>query len=85
MRIVFIATLAMMASACTPNDVTAGGALKHDLALQTIDPQPTYKGTEMEGGSGTHAAKAMANYRGDTVKEAPTPITVNIGGGGLSK
>jgi protein-L-isoaspartate O-methyltransferase len=84
MRIIPIAALALVATACTPNDVTMGGALKHDMALQTIDPEPSYHGTEIEGGSGVHAAAAAERYRRGTVKQ---PISIettsgSIGSGG---
>lgn len=83
MRILSVALLGLVAAACTPNDVTLGGALKHNLAMQTVDPQPTYTGAVREGGSGDHAAKAMESYRqGTATKETTAPITVNIGGGG---
>lgn len=83
MRILSIALLSLAATACTPNDVTLGGALKHDLAMQTIDPEPTYTGTEMEGGSGAHAASATERYRKGTVKE-PTTIKTTQGTSGSS-
>jgi len=87
MRILSIALLGLAASACTPNDVTLGGAMKHDVAMQTIDPQPRYNGTEMEGGSGDHAASAMERYRKGTVKEPQTIKTTEgaTGSGGGSK
>jgi len=85
MRIFSIALLGLAASACTPNDVTLGGAMKHDVAMQTIDPQPRYSGTEMEGGSGPHAAAAMDRYRKGTVKEPETmKTTEGVSGSGGS-
>lgn len=89
MRIMSIALLGLAASACTPNDVTLGGAVKHNIALQTIDPEPRYTGKDIEGGSGTHAASAMERYRKGTVKE-PVSIKTTQGtsgssGGGSSK
>lgn len=81
MRIISIAVLALAATACTPNDVTMGGALKHNIALQTIDPEPTYRGAEIEGGSGVHAASAAERYRKGTVKQ-PVTIETTSGTGG---
>lgn len=80
MRIIPIALLSLAATACTPSDVTFGGAVKHDIAMQTIDPDPTYTGTEMEGGSGTHGAAALERYRKGTVKE-PQSIKTTQGTG----
>jgi len=83
MRILSIALLGLAAAACTPNDVTLGGAMKHDVAMQTIDPDPHYTGTEMEGGAGTHAASAMDRYRRGSVKEPQAmKTTESISGSG---
>ena len=82
MRIISVALLGLAATACTPNDVTLGGALKHDLAMQTIDPDPVYTGSEIDGGSGDHGAAAVERYRTDTVKEPKSvKTTQSIGGG----
>lgn len=83
MRIIPIALLGLAATACTPNDVTLGGALKHDIAMQTIDPEPVYTGSEIEGGSGVHGAAATERYRKGTVKE-PKEIKTTSGSGGGS-
>ena len=81
MRIFSIALLGLATAACTPNDVTLGGAMKHNVAMQTIDPEPHYTGAEMEGGSGSHAASAMERYRKGEVKE---PQTIKTTEGGSS-
>jgi hypothetical protein len=83
MRIALGLTLGLAATACTPNDVTMGGAFKHNNALQTIDPDPTYARTEIEGGSGTHGASAMERYRKGEVKE-PKSIQTSTGVAGNS-
>ena len=80
MRIFSITLLGLAAAACTPNDVTLGGAVRHDLALQTIDPDPVYTGAEIEGGSGTHGAAATERYRKGTVKQ-PESIKTSQGSG----
>jgi hypothetical protein len=77
MRIVPIALLGLAVTACTPNDVTLGGALKHDMAMQTIDPEPAYAGKEIEGGSGVHGAAAVERYRKGDVKETQAAITTS--------
>jgi len=84
MRIISVALLGLAATACTPNDVTLGGALKHDLAMQTIDPDPVYTGSEIEGGSGDHGAAAVERYRTDAVKEPKSVKTTQSIGGGSS-
>jgi len=83
MRILSIAVRGLAATACTPNDVTFGGAVKHNVAMQTIDPEPRYKGTVMEGGSGDHAASAMERYRKGEVKVfKATATTEGVSGSG---
>lgn len=85
MRVLPIALLGLAVAACTPNDVTLGGAFRHDIAMQTIDPEPTYHGTGIEGGSGDHAAAATERYRKGTVKEPQTIKSTsgaNSGNGG---
>jgi type IV pilus biogenesis protein CpaD/CtpE len=83
MRILSIALLGLAATACTPNDVTFGGAVKHNVAMQTIDPEPRYQGAVMEGGSGDHAASAMERYRKGEVKEPQTiKTTEGVSGSG---
>lgn len=77
-----IAMAAIPLAACTPNDTTWGGAVKHNVALQVIDPEPVYAGELMEGGSGQHAAKAVERYRKGEVKQ-PVSIqtTTRLSGG----
>jgi hypothetical protein len=82
MRFHPIALLCLAVTACTPNDVTLGGAYKHNIAMQTIDPEPTYHGTEIEGGSGDHAAAATKRYREGTVKEPQTIKSTSGSGNG---
>lgn len=87
-RLLAIALLGLAAAGCTPNDVTFGGALKHNIALQTIDPDPVYTGSEIEGGSGTRGALAAERYRKGTVKEPQSIKTtqgVSSGSGGGSR
>lgn len=82
MRIVSLALLSLATTACTPNDVTLGGAVRHDIAMQTIDPDPVYKGSEMEGGAGTHAAAALERYRKGTVRQPESiKTTQGLGSG----
>lgn len=84
MRIISVALLGLAATACTPNDVTLGGAHKHNIAMQTIDPDPVYTGSEIEGGSGDHGAAAVERYRTDAVKEPKSIKTTSGTGGGSS-
>lgn len=60
-----IALLAMAgASACTPVDRGFGEALRYDMALQTIDPDPVYPAEGAKpGDSGAKGAAAVEAYR----------------------
>lgn len=80
-----LSSLAM--AACTPNDPTMGGAVRHNYALQVIDPDPQYAGTPIEGTFGDKGAAAMERYRTDKVKPPKSIRTTSgiSGGGGGSR
>lgn len=67
---------------CTPNDTTMGGALRHDMALQVIDPDPQAQTDAIEGGSGVRAAAAVDRYNQGRVKEPVITSTKSSGGNG---
>ena len=73
---IILAAAALSIAGCTPNDTTMGGAFKHNVAVQTIDPDPEYSGEQMEGGDGIHAAAATDRYHKGAVKE---PAVVSTG------
>ncbi|HKX23499.1 MAG TPA: hypothetical protein VJM81_09520 [Rhizorhapis sp.] len=79
----------LILTACTPNDPTLGGSIRHNYALQVIDPDPQYAGTPNEGGSGDLAKGAVERYRTDKVKKVKTIRTTSGisggSGGGSSK
>ncbi|SDD48900.1 hypothetical protein SAMN05444678_11431 [Sphingomonas sp. YR710] len=81
MRITLLLLAGLALPGCTPNDITMGGAAKHNYAMQVIDPDPRYAGDAIEGGSGAHATAAMERYRKGTVKE---PQTIRITSGLVS-
>jgi hypothetical protein len=78
-----VAIIGLSLSACTPNDPTLGAAVKHNYALQVIDPDPQYSGEPMEGSSGDKAVAAVERYRTDKVK-APKGIRTTSGISGNS-
>ena len=80
---IILAAAALTLAACTPNDTTMGGAFKHNVAVQTIDPDPEYSGEQMEGGDGTHAAAATDRYLKGAVKE-PVTLKTTSGSGSSS-
>ncbi len=69
-------------AACTPVDKTFGGALKHNVAQQVIDPDPEYAGEPMEGSNGTRSAAAVDRYQKGTVKEPVRESTSQSSGSG---
>lgn len=83
---VAIAALCLSAAACTAVDPGLGEALKYDMALQTIDPDPVYPpGSAEPGTSGTTNAEAAKRYRTDAVKPVVlTTTTTSTGGAGTS-
>jgi len=60
-------------AACTPNDTTLGGAVRHNIALQVVDPDPQAGTDLIEGGSGERAAAAIERYNKGEVTE---PVTI---------
>src|SRR5690349_20774414 len=62
-----------------------GEALKYDMAVQTIDPDPVYPAGSAEAGTNGDAARSAAErYRKGTVKpvERQSTTQVTSGGGG---
>ena len=59
------AAIAIVAlGACAPVDPGYGEALRYDMAIQTVDPDPVYpEDGAKPGDSGEHAAKATDRYR----------------------
>jgi hypothetical protein len=57
------------AAACAPVDPGFGEAVRYDLAVQTIDPDPAYPEDGAKPGShGETAQKASERYRKGTTK-----------------
>jgi hypothetical protein len=73
--------VAALLAGCTPNDTTMGGALRHNVALQVIDPDPQAQTDAIEGGSGVRAAAAVDRYNKGQVKQ-PTVTSTTSGAGG---
>lgn len=87
MRKLSLAALLLMPvlAGCTANDPTFGGAVRHNYAMQVINPEPKYEGALVEGGEGTRSAAAVERYRTGKVKEPKSIRTtqgVSGGGGG---
>jgi uncharacterized membrane protein YgcG len=68
------------AAACTPVDPGFGEAVRYDMAVQTVDPDPVYPADSLKPGYfGEKAQKATERYRKGQTK----PLRImNAGGGG---
>ncbi|HET9398315.1 MAG TPA: hypothetical protein VFO45_05790 [Sphingomicrobium sp.] len=74
---------ATLASAgCTPVDPGFGEALRYDMAVQTIDPDPQYPADAAQpGDNGEKAQKATERYRKGTTKGLRRESAGGSGGG----
>ena len=58
---------------CAPVDPGFGEAVRYDLAVQTVDPDPQYPPDGAKpGDNGEHAQKAMDRYRKGATKPVKT-------------
>ena len=68
--------------ACAPVDPGLGEALRYDMAIQTVNPDPVYpEGGAQPGDSGEKGAKAVQAYRKGETKDLKVQTTSNVGGG----
>ena len=81
--------LLALAGCNTVNPVSAsldpgfGEALKYDMAIQTIDPDPVYPADAAQPGDhGEKGSEAVERYRKGTVKEVQVMGTSSGGAGG---
>ena len=64
-------------------DPAFGEAVKYDVAVQTINPDPVYPpGGAQPGDSGAMGASAIKRYRTDTVKQLQSMQTSGSSAGG---
>lgn len=62
--ILILSGAALAAAGCAPVDPGFGEAVRYDLAIQTIDPDPQYPADAAQpGDSGEKAQKATERYR----------------------
>ncbi len=80
--------LALLAGCNTVNpqtgsvDPALGEALKYNMAVQVIDPDPVYhEDGAQPGESGAKGAAAVRRYRTDQVKQVERIVTTSGGGG----
>jgi hypothetical protein len=77
-----ISVTALLATAgCSAVDPGLGEALRYDMAIQTVNPDPVYpEGGAEPGDSGTKGADAVKAYRKGQTK--PLRIESSTSGGG---
>ncbi|MFA5969235.1 MAG: hypothetical protein WC816_08350 [Sphingomonas sp.] len=75
------AALFGLAGGCTPIDTTLGGALRTDIALQVIDPDPAQQNA-VQPVAGEQIAKAAERYRKGAVKQPVAQTTRSASGTG---
>ena len=62
-------------------DAGFGEAVKYDMAIQTIDPDPVYDQNDAQpGADGAKGAAAVKRYRTDQVKQIDTQTTTQGSG-----
>ena len=72
-------------AACTPVDPGLGEAVKYDMAIQTVNPDPVYpEDGAQPGDNGEKGATAVKNYRKGEAKSLRVMSTSSgaSGGGG---
>jgi len=77
----------LAATACTSVDQGLGEALKYDMAMQTIDPDPVYPADGAQPGDNAEVGVgAVRRYLQGTVKEVVPATTTSstTGGAGAS-
>ena len=78
--LILVGGIAVMATACTPVDPGFGEAVRYDMAVQTVNPDPVYpEGTLEPGYHGEKAQKATERYRKGTTKPVQQQSTGGSG------
>ena len=78
-----LAGAALATAGCAPVDPGFGEALRYDMAVQTIDPDPQFPPDGAQPGDhGEKAQKATERYRKGTTKRAVQDSAGGRGGGG---
>ena len=82
-KLVIAAGLLVGLAGCAPVDPGLGEALRYDVAVQTINPDPVYPADGAEpGDSGEKGAEAVKRYRKGDTKELRIESSSEAGGGG---
>jgi hypothetical protein len=82
-RLTIAAGLLAAAAGCAPVDSGLGEALRYDMAVQTVNPDPVYPdGGAQPGDSGEKGAKAVKAYREGNTKPVQLESTASSSSGG---
>ena len=84
-RLTLIISAAALASTtgCAPVDSGLGEAVRYDMAIQTVNPDPVYpEGGAQPGDNGEKGAEAVKRYRKGDTKELKVESTSSGSGGG---
>ena len=83
-QMLFALSLAGLAG-CAPVDMGFGEAVRYDMAIQTVNPDPVYpEDGAQPGDNGEKGANAVEAYRKGQTKDLQIQTTSNVGGGGGS-
>ena len=78
-----VPAILLVASGCAPVDAGLGEAVKYNMAVQTVNPEPQYPADGAQpGDSGEHGAKATERYRKGEVTEIKRINTQRASGSG---
>ena len=70
-------------ASCTAVDPGLCEAVRYDMAIQTVNPDPVYpEGGAQPGDNGEKGANAVKAYRKGETKELKVQTTSEVGGGG---
>lgn len=82
-KLIIPAAALLATAACAPVDPGLGEAVRYDMAIQTVNPDPVYpEGGAQPGDSGVKGAEAVKAYRKGETKELKTQSTSNVSVGG---
>ena len=82
-KLTLTAVALVMVAGCAPVDPGLGEALRYDMAIQTVNPDPVYPEDALNPGyHGEKAQKATERYRKGTTKPLRTESTSSGRGGG---
>jgi hypothetical protein len=84
-KLIIPAAALVALTGCASVDPGMGEAVKYDMAIQTVNPDPVYpEDGAQPGDNGEHGANAVKAYRkGETKKPiSQSTSNVSLGGGG---